>query len=126
MPITFHPRPGTILVCDFRGFIAPEMIKLRPVVIITPHHIRRSGLYTVVPLSQTAPNPQEPYHVYFPHTPVPGEHGPCWAKCDMVVSVSVDRLDRKKITRGIYRVANIKPDELEAILDGVKYSLGIK
>lgn len=126
MPITFHPRPGTILVCDFRGFIAPEMIKLRPIVIISPHHIQRPGLYTVVPLSQTPPNPHEPYHVHFPHTPVPGEHGPCWAKCDMVVSVSVDRLDRKKVGRGDYRVVNIKQSELDAILAGVKYSLGIK
>lgn len=126
MTITFHPSAGTVLVCDFRGFIAPEMIKLRPVIVISPHHIKRHGLYTVVPLSQTEPDPHHPFHVHFPHTPVPGGHGPCWAKCDMVVSVSVDRLDRKKVGRGEYRMSNIKPAELDAILNGIKYSLGIK
>lgn len=126
MPITFHPRPGTLLVCDFHGFIEPEMVKLRPVVVISPHYIERHRLYAVVPLSQTEPDPFQPFHVHFPHTPVPGERGPCWAPCDMVMSVSVERLDRKKVGRGAYRVACIKQAELDAILAGVKYSLGIK
>ena len=126
MPITFHPRPGTVLMCDFTtGFIVPEIVKMRPVVIVSPHHIRRPDLYTVVPLSQTAPDPEEPYHVHFPHTPVAGGQGPCWAKCDLVVSVAAQRLDRKKIGRGMYRVTNVTPPQLEAIMAGIKYALGL-
>lgn len=127
MPITFHPRPGTVLVCDFTtGFMVPEIVKTRPVVIVSPHYIRRPGLYTVVPLSQTEPDPLEPYHVHFPQTPVAGCHGPCWAKCDLVMSVSAARLDRKKVGRGQYRVTNVSVEQLAAIMASIKYGLGIK
>src|SRR3546814_14006270 len=37
MPIREHPVTGTILTCDFNvGFTQPEMIKRRPVVVISP------------------------------------------------------------------------------------------
>ena len=37
MAITFHPKPGQILMCDFTyGFREPEMIKNRPVIVLTP------------------------------------------------------------------------------------------
>ena len=127
MPITFHPRPGTVLMCDFTtGFIVPEIVKRRPVVVVSPHHLKRHDLYTIVPLSQTEPTPLEPYHVHFPHTPVAGQFGPCWAKCDLIVSVAAARLDRKKVGRGHYRITNISQLELDAILLAIKYSLGIK
>ena len=60
--LTFQPKPGTLLVCDFgTGFKMPEMVKKRPVVVISPRR-RRSRLCTVVPLSTTAPNPVERFH----------------------------------------------------------------
>ncbi|MGH9958192.1 MAG: type II toxin-antitoxin system PemK/MazF family toxin [Pyrinomonadaceae bacterium] len=62
MPIIFHPKAGAVLMCDFNGFRKPEMIKTRPVVIVSPNHLNRHGLYSVVPLSTTAPNRIEPYH----------------------------------------------------------------
>ncbi|MBU6163323.1 MAG: type II toxin-antitoxin system PemK/MazF family toxin [Myxococcales bacterium] len=34
MPLTFQPRPGSVVYCDFVGLRAPEMIKRRPVVIV--------------------------------------------------------------------------------------------
>lgn len=127
MTISFHPRPGTVLMCDFTtGFIVPEIIKMRPVVVVSPHHIRRQGLYTVVPLSRTAPDPLEQYHVHFAKTPVADQFGPCWAKCDLVTSVSAERLDRKKIARGVYKITNVTTPELDLILLAIKYSLGIK
>jgi uncharacterized protein YifN (PemK superfamily) len=30
MPLKYHPKQGTILVCDYAGFRPPEMIKTRP------------------------------------------------------------------------------------------------
>jgi len=27
MAIQYHPEQGTIVVCDFDGFVAPEMVK---------------------------------------------------------------------------------------------------
>jgi uncharacterized protein YifN (PemK superfamily) len=55
MAIHFHPQRGTIVVCDFRGFEAPEMQKRRPVVVVSPRLRHRDNLCTVVPLSTTAP-----------------------------------------------------------------------
>ena len=42
MPITFHPHPGTVLICDFfTGFQPPEMVKRRHVVVVSPRRRRR-------------------------------------------------------------------------------------
>jgi uncharacterized protein YifN (PemK superfamily) len=95
MAIHYHPEQGTILVCDFTGFIVPEMTKRRPVVVVSPRLRRRSGMCTVVPLSTTDPNPVETYH-YRLHTipplPVPYDKPSHWVKADMVYTVSFERL----------------------------------
>ncbi|MEI6730857.1 MAG: type II toxin-antitoxin system PemK/MazF family toxin, partial [Pseudomonadota bacterium] len=49
MAIKYHPNPGTVLTCDFSGMIEPEMIKERPVVVISPRLCSRTGLCTIVP-----------------------------------------------------------------------------
>ena len=44
MPLTFHPDPGTLLVCNFdTGFIPPEMVKRRLVVVISPRLRKRDN-----------------------------------------------------------------------------------
>lgn len=30
MAIQIHPESGTIVICDFKGFVPPEMVKRRP------------------------------------------------------------------------------------------------
>lgn len=61
MPLSYYPSPGEIVLCDYAtGFIPPEMVKLRPVVIVSPRLRKRGDLVAVVPLSTTAPNPAEP------------------------------------------------------------------
>jgi mRNA interferase MazF len=95
MPLRVHPEQGTILICDFRGFVAPEMIKRRPVVVISPRLRRRQRLCTVIPLSTTAPNPVETYHHKLhvdPVLPRPYNAKFHWVKADMVYTVSFDRL----------------------------------
>lgn len=84
MALTFHPKPGVVLVCDFAGYVAPEMIKRRPVVVVSPAHLRRPNLLAVVPLSTTPPDPIAPYHYRLSGNPVPGSDATeVWAKCDM-------------------------------------------
>ena len=43
MPLKFSPYPGSILRCDFQGFKEPEMVKPRPVIIIStrPERLNR-------------------------------------------------------------------------------------
>lgn len=95
----FHPNPGTVLMCNFdTGFKAPEMVKIRPVVVISPRRRRGAGLCTVVPLSTTAPDPVEPFHHCLQPDSLPQRlrERVTWAKCDMLYTVSLERLDRCK------------------------------
>jgi uncharacterized protein YifN (PemK superfamily) len=125
--ITFHPKAGAVLVCDFRGYIAPEIVKTRPVVVLSPNHVRRPGLVTVVPLSTTAPLHVEPYHYLLQGNPVPGSDADAvWAKCDLLATVSVERLDRKKIGRGRYVVGYVSMDQVRAMRNCAAISFGLE
>lgn len=97
MPIREHPALGTVMMCDFNpGFKEPEMVKRRPVVVLSPKIANRHHLCTIVALSQTAPNPVMPYHCQIdlrPKLPEPWENDGIWVKGDMVNAVGFHRLD---------------------------------
>ena len=96
MAIREHPRIGSILMCDFDGYRQPEMVKRRPVVVISPKIVARPGLCTVVALSTTAPHPVAQYHCQIdirPNLPDPMQSDGVWIKGDMVAVVAFDRLD---------------------------------
>jgi mRNA interferase MazF len=122
-----------VLICDFNtGFKAPEMIKRRPVVVISPRPRRSNQLCTIVPLSTTAPNPVEPFHHRMDPRSLPGKLGrkETWAKCDMLATVSLERLDRvmagKEPSGKRICVADpVTADDLEAIRRGVMTALGL-
>ena len=102
MPLAFHPRPGSILLCDYTtGFIVPEMVKRRPVVVVSPRLRQRSGLCSVAPLSATPPHPVRRYHceLILPPLPKPWRSNRCWVKADMLATVSFQRLDRIRIAK---------------------------
>ncbi len=127
MPLRFHPRVGSILICDYStGFVAPEMVKRRRVVVISRLR-QRADLYTVVPLSTTAPVPVEPYHHRLSPGAYPGlpSSQDVWAKCDMLATVALSRLDRVKIGKRQYTVPEISPDDLAAIRRGVLHALNL-
>lgn len=126
MSLDFHPRAGVALMCDFDGYIVPEIVKVRPVVIVTPQHLNRPGLYNVVPLSTTSPDPVRNYHYKLLKDPIPNSNAEVWAKCDLVATVAKERLDRFRIGRGKYKTSAISDEELEAIRNCLKHVLGIK
>ncbi|MEA3642028.1 MAG: type II toxin-antitoxin system PemK/MazF family toxin [Lamprobacter sp.] len=133
MPLTFHPHPGMVLICDFNtGFKAPEMIKRRPVVVISPRPRRTNQLCTIVPLSTTAPNPVEPFHHRMDPRSLPGKlaRKETWAKCDMLATVSLERLDRVMIGKApngkrIYLAEPVLDEDFKAIRRGVMMALGM-
>ena len=94
MTIAFQPQAGAVVRCDFRGMIAPEMLKMRDVVVIAKHK-QNAKLVTVVPLSASAPDRPQPYHHQLAADPRPDGDSmhPIWAKCDMVYTVSLERLE---------------------------------
>jgi mRNA interferase MazF len=128
LPLTFHPGPGAIVICDFStGFRPPEMVKVRPVVVISPRR-RTAQLATVVPLSSVAPAPIEPWHYCLPPGAYPPARGTIWAKCDMVATVALDRLDRVRIKMGstrTYQTFQLGAADLAAVLAGVRAALGL-
>jgi uncharacterized protein YifN (PemK superfamily) len=94
MALPFQPAPGTILTCDFKGFIIPEMVKSRQVVVLWKHKTTAKLVY-IVPLSTTAPHvPELAYRLPAMPLPRPGQDPttPIWVKCDMIYTVSTDRL----------------------------------
>lgn len=103
MAITFHPRPGQLLLCDFsEGFKAPEMVKSgRPVVVLTSPPKHNTGLVTVVPLSTSAPDPVMPYHCRLPRNCMPQlgrfQNTESWVKGNLVYTVGFHRLDLIKL-----------------------------
>ena len=95
MSIQYHPEPGTILICDFKGLSAPEMTKRRPVIVVSPRFKNRTNLCTIVPLSTTAPTRVEQYHYKLhiaPSLPEPYNSNHAWVKADMLYTVAFDRL----------------------------------
>lgn len=134
MAIAEHPAIGTILMCDFdTGFVKPEMVKRRPVIVISPRITARPGLCTVVPLSTTAPDPEMQYHCqidlpdqlpdWFDKTGV-------WVKADMMAAVGYKRLDfislgKDRGGKRIYCYTPISPENLKTIRASVLAGLGL-
>ena len=132
MALLFVPSPGTLLMCDFdTGFQPPEMTKRRPVVVVSPRRRRAmTKLCTVVPLSTAVPNQVEPFHHRMNPRSVPVELGTqeSWAKCDMLYTVSVKRLDRVSVNRGgrrLFVAPRVLDEDLAAIRQGVMNALGL-
>jgi uncharacterized protein YifN (PemK superfamily) len=95
MALPYHPKPGTVVICDYSsGFQPPEMIKRRLAVTISPKLKHRNDLVTVVPLSSSAPQKMENWHCRIELAiPPPWGDGPRWAKCDMLATVGYHRLN---------------------------------
>ena len=99
MAIQFHPRPGAIVMAQFPDdFLHGEMEKRRPVIVIsTKAEARRQRCATVVPLSLTAPHVIDAHHIVVPRSDMPNglrdSPSTCFAKCDCVNTLSLERLD---------------------------------
>lgn len=135
MALTYYPRQGEILLCDFTtGFVPPEMVKVRPVVVVSPRLRKRGNLVTVVPLSTTQSDQIEEHHCLIElerALPRPFESPVMWAKCDMVYAVSLARLDRFRIRKkngGSQRQfvsGQVNPSQLKSLKAAVLCGLGL-
>lgn len=135
MSLAYYPSPGEIVLCNYgTGFISPEMVKLRPVVIVSPRLRRRADLVAVVPLSTTPPNPAEAHHFGLELAvplPVPFEEPQMWAKCDMVATVALSRLDRFRDGRvpgggaRRFRTGKVSAAQLVEIRKAILHGLGL-
>jgi uncharacterized protein YifN (PemK superfamily) len=134
MPIREHPYIGSILLCDFNsGFREPEMVKRRPVVVLSPKIAARPGLCTVVSLSGTAPDPLMPYHCQIdirPRLPDGFESDGIWVKGDMLYAVGFHRLDfirtgKNAAGRRLYHYTPLNDENIKKIRECVLRGLGL-
>ena len=127
MTLKFFPRAGQVFVCDFTSFTEPEMTKKRPVIIISPRLPHRSGIVTVVPISTTAPRHSLPFVVRLSrnYRPLEDPEIPTWAKCDMVMNLSLQRLTAFKVGRRRYEYPTVTHEDLQAVREGVIHGLGM-
>ena len=126
MSLPYLPHQGEILICDFDdSAIGAEMIKRRPVVVVSRHEAHRSKLCTVIALSTTPPNPVESWHHSMPHLRVSGwsaENG-VWAKCNMISTISLERLNKPYIRHRSgrkYIAHSLDEADLAAVLKCIK------
>jgi uncharacterized protein YifN (PemK superfamily) len=133
LAINNHPDQGTILICQFEpGFRPPEMVKRRPVIVVSPRMAPRVGLCTVVALSTAEPRNPMPYHLKLqlqPALPPPWDAEDCWVKGDMVAAVGFHRLDfvRERTATGdrSYRHATLDAVQLRQVQACILMGLGL-
>ena len=125
--IKIFPRAGQIYVCDFDGFREPEMVKKRPVVVVSPRLPYRSEIAAVVPISLTEPLHTLPFCFrlsknYHPDEP---DDLPCWVKADMLVNVGLWRLSPFKTGRRTYAYPTLTQEDLAGVRHAVLCGLGL-
>ncbi|WP_162250004.1 type II toxin-antitoxin system PemK/MazF family toxin [Methylobacterium sp. Leaf456] len=144
MTITFTPRQGGILMCDFGPDpadpltfplgkppvgVTPELWKIRQVVVVSPaamnhRHGIGPGVCLVVPFSATLPRSQAAWDVPFAARAYLSLPKASWAKCAAVTLVSHTRLDRVLIGRG-YRGDFLSPADLARVQTGLRAAMGL-
>lgn len=132
--LNYHPPRGAVLICDYKGFKAPEMVKSRPVIVVSPRFRTRNNLCTVVPLSTTIPENITNYHmkIELPQAlPAPFNNKYHWIKADMINTVSYERLlpvniGKDQFGKRKYLNCIITPQQMAELEQKIKYALGIK
>ncbi|CRX68663.1 MULTISPECIES: type II toxin-antitoxin system PemK/MazF family toxin [Stenotrophomonas] len=135
MGLTNHPKPGEIFMCEFpTEYMHGEMIKKRPVIVLNNKIATRPRLVNIVPISMTAPNTVCAHHVDINRMYLPkglrDQAGARWAKCDMVYTMSIERLELVRAHRGrdgkrVYDKGTLPPAVLLAVRIAAAKCLGV-
>lgn len=131
--LIYHPKRGTILVCDFDKFEEPEMTKRRPVIVLSNDMKSRNGLCTVVALSTTEPFVITPYHyklILDPPLPCPYNSKIQWVKGDMIYTLAFSRFNlmykgKDESGKRLYDIRVVDKDDMGNIEKCVMNGLGI-
>jgi len=121
-----------VLMCDFStGFKPPEMVKVRPVIVVSPQRHNRDTCI-VVPLSSTEPDPIESFHHKLDPLSLPSKlrAETSWVKGDMITAVALHRLDRVRNGRSaagarLYVSHKVTPIDWAATQHAVAIALGM-
>jgi uncharacterized protein YifN (PemK superfamily) len=133
MTVVSHPAPGTVVRIDLsQGFRPPEMVKRRPVIVLSPPIKGRQQLCTVVPLSTKPPRVVLPHHMeisFDPPLPAPYASPTAWLKGDIVLTVAFHRLrllfDGKQDGQRSYDVRVLEPEVFDRVRECVRAGIGL-
>ncbi|QBJ80539.1 type II toxin-antitoxin system PemK/MazF family toxin [Aquitalea sp. USM4] len=128
-----YPGTGTIVICDFDFLKAPEMVKRRPAIVVSPRLRQRDNLCLIVPCSTTEPRRIMPYHYLLrmddplPHPYDSGEH---WVKCDMLYTVATSRLNFPFIGKDangkrIYDIRQLNAGQMRGVKAAILHGMGM-
>lgn len=125
--INWQPQPGQILACHFGlGFKVPEMVKTRPVLVISPKIQPWTKLCIVLPISSRTPDPVLDHHLELPRGLVPNDkYDEAWIKGDTIMAVSCHRLDRVKTGFRSYEAPIVPADVLKEARRCVLHATGM-
>jgi uncharacterized protein YifN (PemK superfamily) len=144
MAITFAPRRGGILMCEFGPdpldphtfplrdppiSVAPEVWKCRRVIVVSDDRLNHRhgagpGLCTVVPCSATPPTTPGPWDVPFAARSYQSFTRDVRASCASLFRISHARLDRVIAGQG-YRGEFLRPEDMARIEEGIRAALGL-
>jgi uncharacterized protein YifN (PemK superfamily) len=119
-PVNFTPAAGMVLMCDFMGFRKPEIIKTRPVVVIS-ERTRNYSTCIVAAISTVMPTDLRTIKVEIPMLKYSFLKATSYVKCEIVNTVRNSRLFLlRKNGAGIdSRLTMLEPADLAAVRDGV-------
>lgn len=128
MALQNPPKKQAVYMCDFKGLVLPEIVKTRPVVVVSASQAR-PGLATVIPLSTTPPVPTQRWHVQLPRRSS-WDRQERWAKCDMIYQVSLKRLTMIGQGRDLrgqrkYLMFKVHSEDFQAIKIAILHGIGL-
>ncbi|MCD1266074.1 type II toxin-antitoxin system PemK/MazF family toxin [Shinella sumterensis] len=134
MPLQYPPKVGTVVICDYTtGFKAPEMVKERLALVVSPRLPYRDKLCTIVPLSTSPAKSGIKYQcrIELPmEAPSPYQGTFKWAKADMFATVCFDRLSlpytgRDASGKRKYLQIIVVEEELKKVKTSLLHALGL-
>ena len=127
LPPGIFPEQRDVWMCDFDGYVRPEMIKHRRVIVVSPRNAG-AGVALVVPVSTTQPRQPRPVHVRLPGDAVYGcfaGTAEVWVKADLVAHVRFDRLSRVRVNYREIRTVRISRGDFRLVQSAVLRALGL-
>lgn len=129
--ITFAPRHGAILLCDFdMARVHPEIDKKRQVIVVSisrlnHRHASAAGHCTVVPTSSREPHTIGPEDVLISSGKYWSFRSNSWVRAKMLTTVSHDRLDLLLRNGRPHRTEFIEDSDMERIQEALRHVMNI-
>lgn len=131
MAITFAPKRGAILMCDFElAYISPEMRKSRQVAVVSvlsnnQRHGLAPGTATVIPFTTVVPKTPGADDLFIPAGTYWSLTKDSWARCKMVTTVSHARLDLILRNNRRHPTEFLSEKHLQELAQGLAFALGL-